>query len=334
MNVNALVIHKLEKRQQGNAKLTKAKKQLTITAVHQAFMSELKDAYYKKSNPIYGVFDAAADSFPYQKFIGDYLAGKITFLEFTDKAVTHFETIINGIPQATGGYVLFCDFETTDKFITAIVLNDKESYFITETLDISNEFILDIGKLDVANFVNCSKWQEGQDVYLSFTKGKKDVSNYFKTFIGCTDFTSAKESSENLKRALTDYLRQEGMDAAAIEQTKAAIFSYCERQMKKKEDIHLDFVSSLINQEEPEKFREFAAGESYQVSAAFKGHSSLRSLKYYSYKSKDLVIEFDSKLLGDKVIYDQKKDQLIIKQVPADLKQQLGVDGKNEKADG
>jgi len=39
-------------------------------------------------------------------------------------------------------------------------------------------FALDIEKLDVANFTNCCKWNSGEEVYLSFTRGKKEISNY------------------------------------------------------------------------------------------------------------------------------------------------------------
>ena len=188
----------------------------------------------------------------------EYLDSKTTFYEFTDKAVTHFEAIINATPQATGGYVLFCHFKTTEEFLSVIMLNDKESYIIDSNLDINANFRLDIEKLDVANFTNTSKWTNNDDVYLSFTRGKKDISKYFRTFIGCTDFTSAKESSENLKMALTDYLLKAATNQQDTEKIKASVFAYCDQRMKSKEDISLDFVSSLINHDEPEKFKEFA----------------------------------------------------------------------------
>ena len=73
-------------------------------------------------------------------------------------------------------------------------------------------------------------------------------------------------------------------------------------------------------EEIPESFKKFAITEEYQVSATFKGHSTLKSLKYLSYHSKDLVLEFDRKLLETKqVIYDATKNTLLIKQVPVEL---------------
>lgn len=190
-------------------------------------------------------------------------------------------------------------------------------------LDINTNVRLDIEKLDVANFTNCSKWNNNEDVYLSFTRGKKDIPNYFKKFIGCTDYTSAKEACENLKRALNDYLLQIGVDKQKIEEVKANVFTYCEQRMKTKDDIQLEVVSGLVNNDEPQSFREFAASEEYQISATFKGHNTLKSLKYYSYRSKDLTLVFDSKLLGETVVYNETRNQILIKKVPETLKIQL-----------
>jgi len=323
MDLKKIIIHTLVKKKGENAKLTKAKKELAITALHQTFMEDVKNVYYKKSNPIYGVFDAEEETYPYQKFLDNYLEDKSTFLEFTVKAMTHFEKIINEEYNATGGYVLFCHFKTTEEFVAAIMLNDKNGYLVDENLDLKANMRLDIEKLDVANFTNCSKWNNNEDVYLSFTKGKKNISNYFKKFIGCTDFTSAKETSENLKKALGDYLIQAGLEKKAIDEIKENIFSYCQNKMSKKEDISLDHISSLINDEEPNLFKEFASTEQYQVSPTFKGHNTLRSLKYYSTRSKDFTLVFDSKLLGKKIVYNEKKNDILIKDIPEDLKTQL-----------
>lgn len=95
-------------------------------------MDEVKNVYYKKSNPIYGVFDSAEESYPYQKYLNEYLESKVTFYEFTGRAISHFEKVINEISQATGGYVLFCHFKTVEEFVVVIMLNDRLSYMIND----------------------------------------------------------------------------------------------------------------------------------------------------------------------------------------------------------
>ncbi len=79
MKLKKIVIHNLEKEQQGIAKLRLAAKELTIHDVHTNFMSEVKFVYYKKSNPQFGTFDPERVSFPFQTFLDDYLKKKLTF---------------------------------------------------------------------------------------------------------------------------------------------------------------------------------------------------------------------------------------------------------------
>ena len=324
MDLKSIVIHHLDKKSGDNAKLIKAPAVLAIKQLHIEFIENVRHIYYHKSNPVYGVFDEKMDSFPFQKFLGSFLEKEISFYDFSVKAVEHFETIINKVFNATGGYVLFCHYTTTEDYVMTIVLNNKMSFGIGKNLDLTEDQILDIEKLDFANATNCSRWGNMEDVYLSFTKGKKNISNYFREFIGCTDYTSAKDTSENLKRAINDFLVQQDVPKADIEKTKSEVYAYCAERMRRQEDINLDVVSTLIAKENPEAFRDFAIGEEYQVSATFKGHNTLKSLKYLRYSSTDLSIEFDRKLLQTKqVIYDANKNTLLIKNVPQQLQTEL-----------
>lgn len=323
MNVKKMVIHTLEKQVGYKSKLIQAPKELLITPLHQEFMDNVRGVYYKKSNPIYGIFNPAKDEFPYQSLLQGYLDGSIEFLDFTTKAIRHFQYVIDSVTQASGGYVLFCHFDSTEEFVATIMLNDKLSYMITDQMDLNQNSSLDIEKLDVANFTNCDKWANADDIYLSFTRGKKDVSQYFMRFIGCTNYTSAKETSENLKKALNDYLDAQGYSKDKKDKIKSSVFAYCENRMKAKQDLNLGFISSLVDHDEPHLFQEYASTEKYQISANFKGHKTLRNLKYYGFKSEEFSIEFDSRLLGGQIKYDEKKNQLLVKDIPKELGIQL-----------
>lgn len=324
MDLKAIVIHHLDKKSGGNPILVKAPAVLPITQLHIDFVDSLKDVYYHKSNPVYGVFDEKVDSYPFQKYLSAYLDHKTSFYDFSVKAVEHFETIIKKNHMATGGYVLFCHYTTTEDYVMTVVLNNKSSYAIGNNLDLTKDLILDLEKLDFANATNCSRWSNMDDTYLSFTKGRKNISNYFREFIGCTDYTSAKDTSENLKRAINDFLLQKEFPKTQNEKTKSEVYAYCSDRMRKQEDIDLNVVSTLIYKDDPEAFRTFAIGEEYQVSATFKGHNTLKTLKYLRYHSSDLSIEFDRKLLQTKrLIYDGKKNTLLINNVPQELQVEL-----------
>lgn len=325
MDLKAIVVHRLDKERNGNATVSLRDSLLPINETEQEFISSVNSVYYKKSNPTYGVFDPNTTSFPFQNMLRSYLENGDDFLKFSRNAMDHFRIVINDVTQATGGYVVFAHIETSQEFVLTVMLNSKKQFNINDDLSIEEILSLDIEKLDVANFVNISKWEDEEDTYLSFARGRKDITNYFRRFIGCTDQSSAKQSSKRFKRAVLDYLNNElKIERDEIEDIRNQIFNYCTQKIKRKEDISLSHVSSMMDEENPKLFQEFAAREEYQVSPYVKGHKgTLKSLKFYVYRSKDLTIEFDSCLLNDRIAYDSNINELTIREVPDDLRQQI-----------
>ena len=325
MELHQLILHKLLKEQNGIATLELREKPYLITDIEKAFVSEAKEVYYHKSNPNFGVFENNAISYPYQTMVNDYLEKKAEFLQFTKNAMQHFFSIINREPQATGGSVIFAHYtEHEEEFILIMMLNTKKQYNVNSELGLYDLFVLDIEKLDLANTLNITKWKNGEDTYLSFTRGRKDISKYFRNFIGCTDQTTAKQSSNSFKGALLDYIKTLEKDDSVKEDIKNRVFNYCVEKIKKSEDISLAHISSMIDEENPDLFQKFASTEKYGVSALIKGHrQTLKSLKFYVYRSKKLSIEFDSSLMDQSIFYNEKKNELRIKDVPEELKKQL-----------
>jgi len=325
MQLHEIILHKLKKEQNGIASLELRKKPYVVTNTENEFISESKEVYYHNSNPNFGIFEANAVSYPYQTLVTEYLAKKTDFLQFTTKAMNHFLTVIKNEQQATGGNVVFAHYTVNkEEFILVMMLNSKKKFNINEELGLYDVQVLDIEKLDLANTLNITKWKNGEDTYLSFARGRKEISKYFRHFIGCTDQTSAKESSKSLKGALLDYIGDLDLDNAGKEDLRNRVFNYCVDKIKKKEDISLSHISSLIDEENPESFRKFAASEKYGVSSLVKGHrQTLKSLKFYVYRSKKLTLEFDSELMNESIFYNEKKNELTIKQIPDALKKQL-----------
>lgn len=325
MKLNQLILHKLLKEQNGVTQLELRKKPYPITGTEEEFITESKEVYYHKSNPNFGVFESNSKSYPYQTLVDDYLKNKIDFLQFTKSAMEHLKSIISQEPQATGGSVIFAHYIVNkEEFILVMMLNSKKQFNVNDDLGLYDVLVLDIEKLDLANTLNITKWKKGDDTYLSFARGRKEISKYFRHFIGCTDQTSAKQSSQSLKGALLDYVGGLDLNNAEKEDIRNRVFNYCVEKIKKHEDISLSHISSLIDEDNPDSFKKFAANEKYGVSAFVKGHKqTLKSLKFYVYRSKKLTIEFDSSLINESVFYNENKNELRIKNIPDELRKQL-----------
>lgn len=325
MGLKNIIVHKIDKESQGVAQLELRNSLLTIGEKESEFIENLKEVYYKKSNPIYGVFNSNSTAYPFQTLLSNFISDNSQFYDFTVEAMNLLYEIMNPIPQATGGYVVFANYEVSnEEFVITVMLNNKKQYGVNNNLSLEEIFSLDLEKLDVANFINLTRLQNSEETYLSFARGRKDVSNYFKNFIGCTDQISAKQSSLKLKTAFLDYLESLDITQEEKETLRNDVFNYCINQTKRKEDISLSHISSMINNEEPQLFQEFASDENYGVSANIKGHrQTLKSLKYYSYKSKSLSLSFDSKLINERVFYNEEDNSLKIINIPDELKYQL-----------
>lgn len=325
MTLNKLVVHKIEKEAQGISNLILGHSLLTVRTRESEFIINVRQVYYNKSNPNYGIFNDNTVSYPFQSLLRAYLDSSVNFLRFTKNAMNHLKEIMNGVTQSTGGYVLFAHYTSNNEnFLLIVMLNNKRQYNINDSLSIDEIFSLDIDKLDVASTINISRWNNNEDTYLSFTPGRKGISQYFKRFVGCTEQTSAKQSSSSLKRALLDYFEILNEDDDVKENLKNQVYSYCMQQTNNKVDISLSHISSIISPGDPNLFKEFASDEDYRVNPWVKAHKqTLKSLKYYIYKSKELSIEFDSSLINDSIFYSEANNELRICNVPENLKNQL-----------
>jgi len=325
MELLSIIVHQLLKEANGIATLNLRATVIPITERETEFVSNVKKVYYKKSNPNYGVFDPNAVTYPFQTLLRNYLDEVSDFYAFSVAAMEHLRGIISPVGAATGGFVVFAHYRVNQEtFLMTVMLNNKIQYNINDDLSVEEIFSLDIEKLDVANSVNISKWDNNDETYLSFARGRKDISIYFRNFIGCTDQTSAKQSSQLLKTAFLDYLEQSGLENAEKEDLRNRVFNYCVDQTRRQEDISLQHISGMIDPEQPELFQQFAADENYQVSPFIKGHrKTLKSLKFYVYRSRTLTIEFDSGLVNETVFYDDQTNELRITNVPNELRAQL-----------
>jgi len=325
MELLAIIVHQLIKDANGVATTNLRATVIPVTEREAEFVSNVKKVYYKKSNPNYGVFDPNVVTYPFQTLLRNYLNDASDFYAFSVTAMEHLRGIMNPVGPATGGFVVFAHYRVNQEtFLLTVMLNNKIQYNINDALSVEEIFSLDIEKLDVANSVNITKWDNNDETYLSFAKGRKDISIYFRNFIGCTDQTSAQQSSQSLKRAFLDYLEQTDLENAQKEDLRNRVFNYCMDQTQRNEDISLQHISGMIDPEQPELFQQFAADENYQVSPFIKGHrKTLKNLKFYVYRSRNLTIEFDSGLVNESVFYNEQENELRITNVPDALRRQL-----------
>lgn len=341
IDVSHIIVHKINKNGgQKNTALKLAPKELNIGKQEIYFVADIRNSFQRKSKPTYGIFEANNNFNAFHKDLKLYAEGQIDFLGFTQNSMQYYENEIKKSAPATGAFVVFADFlfkDNNDRYLLIFSINNNQGYNLNEDqLTIQQILNLDLSKLDVAALINISKWQKfisGQDEgiksYLSFIKGKKDLSDYFLDFIGCADKSTSADSSKQLVTAINHYLDQYDYTTEEKRAKKKVIFDYCQTCIKERKEVLLDQISYLLDSENPERFADFASGEEYGVSEVVKPESSiLKSLYYIEYKSEDLTIVFSKKMINKKQItYNANNKSLTIKDLPQELINQMEQNG-------
>jgi len=326
LQIHNLIIHNIIKKQHDKEIKSKVRPtEIKVLETHNVFFEKLLKIYYNKSNPAYGVFDKNTTNYPYQTLVDNFLDNKNTFKDFTEYSM---HLLINRMKMktgTTGGFFLVCNFSSngTD-FLATIMLNNTTNYDIDEVnLDIVEKMTLDIDKVDVANIINLNKRRANSNTYLSFTKGRKQISEYFIEFIGCTKITDSKHYSSNLKRAINDFLIIEKYDddLKASIKMKAHSILY----QKKKTYIDLDEFCNALFPVNPDNFRNHVSKEEYEVTSNFK--CDMNTFKDYQsifFESPKLHFSFDRNLLdGETIVYDRDEKSLKFKNLAQSVINQI-----------
>lgn len=332
IDLKNIVIHQAIK-EQGirTTNLKIAPELLKVSEKEKMFVGQINKVYHKKSSPIYGIFGNEDETF--KNLIKKYQKDNDFYL-FSIEALKHYEKVLKREVASTGGFLIFAHFINTDnnkENLLVLTANNKNGYVVNDNLTINDSKSLELSKIDVACMIDISKWQrieagidKDSKTYLSFVKGNKQISHYFMAFIDCNNKQTGTEASQRLTHALDEYCKQKGYDRKTKVSKERDVYSYCEDCMNNKVEIQLSMVSSILDPENPDDFKEFASGETYEVSAVISGdRSKLKHIKYAMYKSKEMTVEFDKKLLGTNIIYNSQKNELTFKNLPDELVNQI-----------
>jgi nucleoid-associated protein len=340
LDVSSIVVHKINKiGGQKTTALKLAEKNLKIGKQELHFVADIRKSFQNRSKPTYGVFDVDNTFNHFHLQLKKYITGEVDFLTFSQQSMAFYESEISKSAPATGAFVVFSDYTftgTKDRYLLIFSINNKQSYNLSETdLTIKHILSLDLSKLDVAALLNITRWQKhvaGKDeeirTYLSFIKGKKNLSDYFLDFIGCADKSTNADSSKLLRTALNKYLDEKGYSLQEKKLKRKAVYEYCMTCIREKREVLLDQISYLLNEEDHEEFSRFASVEEYGVGEIIKPDNKiLKSLQYIDFHSEDLIITFNkTKLVKKEITYNRKSQSLTINNLPADLIKQLEQD--------
>jgi len=194
IEVSCVAVHKVQKEQQKKAEPVKYRNTLLPVENEDGnttfrFVEEFSKIYKnrRKTSRTFGEFEENLETYPVSRYLTQYLNTKVSFIEFSKLVADWFRVKITDIPMATGGYIFCIDYsDDGERCIAIVILTNKSGTSISdETLDLLSSLTLNVDEINMAVNVKIRKWENNGNSYLSFIRGRKDITRYFLSFVGC-----------------------------------------------------------------------------------------------------------------------------------------------------
>ncbi|SPK73067.1 Nucleoid-associated protein ndpA [Cupriavidus taiwanensis] len=332
--INGLIVHKLIKERQQRARVVPRDAIVPVNEAVERLVTEIHRLYSEKTGKGYGKFEANEDNFPMPRLVREYFNDhSIDFYQLSIRMMEVLRDRADTERLSTGGYVLIAHVSNgaTDFLLVAIV-TDKIGTAITEGLDIIDSPHLDLAALRVAGRVDATAWRAGNERYISFLKGRGEVSDYFKHFLGCDDVVMSASETKKLITCLKSFATERGMEQAQRDQLLRQAHEYCSHCADEKRPLSLDALANRLMPDEPEALRAVFANEGVQLSDGFvPDKKSLRSLVRFKGKTPGWTVEFDRDALqSGNITFDDASQTLILHNLPDALLQEMIEERRNE----
>jgi nucleoid-associated protein len=279
------------------------------------FLKEVTQLFRKhQSGRVYGRFEEDTTSYPLSGLIQTECLDASDFYTFSKRSAAHFESIIKDIPAATGGYFFVGRFtEEESDLLLIFLLNQNIGHAVNQkTLTLEPVLNLKTEQLDLAARIDITEWKAGRAEPVSLIRGRKDVSAYFKKFIGLFEPKTNTEATKKLKQFTEGWMATHEYAPAQKQAVIDKMLTYAKERGT--QPVELDVVAAIVD---PERHQEFfnKANES-GLGAEF--HIDQRSFAGWSritYTDEDIRLSLAKRQLNTRFVYNADKKTLLIKNI-------------------
>jgi len=323
-------IHKIDKKPDGNpAVLHLGSAEQVESQARDDLIQQFNESYNASAGKGWGFFHAESGAYPLSGWLAKYLAGGDDFLSFTRTAVEHLTRLMEESNLTTGGHVLFCHYQQgLTQYLAIALVQETEAVTMTEELHLMTVRRLDLDHIRLAARINLSEWQNNPQSrqYISYLKGKQGrrLNEYFRDFIGAQEGIDGPSETRTLLKAFSDFVGSEDLGEESAREKTDTLLSFALSQAKLGEPITLDELSEVLDDDQPLAFAEFLQRKDYGLSASIPpDKKTLNKFRRFTGRSDGLSISFEQHLLGSKVEFDEAGGTLTLRNLPAQLTNQL-----------
>ena len=325
--IHHLIVHKLDKAANGPASLALRASEVAVTATSQRLVDHLCQQYVKRLGKGFGKFEQDEVAFPVPRLVRELATEKtLDFVPFSHALMQQLQVRAEAEALATGGYILVAHAShEDDEFLLVALVSEVIGTGMSAEMDIADSVHLDMDNLRVAGKVDISAWQKGAERYLSFLKGRGDVAQYFKLFLGCNDVVTALKETQKLVQGLENFVAQHQLGHEARDTLFARAHGYLDELGDESRPVSLDEVAAKVWPDAPAQMRTALADESLELSNGFvPDRRAIKPLMRFKAAAPGWKLEFERGALrsGD-VIYNKSNDTIVLYNVPEQLRKEL-----------
>lgn len=326
-NIQSLIVHKLNKEQHGAATIELAPHSIAVTDSAQRLIDQFHRLYSERPGKGYGRFDADENNFPMSRFVRQFFVEQdVDFYSLSQLMMQHLEARAGQEQLATGGYVLITHVNNgANDFLLAAIVTEVIGTAITEGLEIVDSTHLDLSNLRVAGRVDVTAWRNGAERYISFLKGRGEVANYFKQFLGCDDVLIALAETQKLVKALEDFSSSQNLDPETRDRLFLDSFTYLQELSRENTIVSLEVFSNRVWPDNPAELYTMLANEELQLSDGFiPDRRAIKGLMKFKASTANWKIEFDRRgLRNGEIVFNPDDNTLVLTNIPATLRNEL-----------
>lgn len=327
ITIKNIIVHKLLKEAHAQADIELRPDVIEIQPTAQRLVDSLCKSYSEKVSKGFGRFEEDENSFPMSKFVREYYSEEhIDFLELSSEMMRNLKSCANVESLATGGYVLIVHIEQDEKDSLLIaVIKEITGISIADGMEIVDNVYLDLSHLKVAGLINMTSWKANEDGYIGFLKGRGEIANYFKKFLGCNDVVSALQETQKLIDELEKFYNDKQLNAEERTKLREKTHLYLSDLGKSGEPINLESFANHLWSDNPTELLTVLADENLRLSDGFiPDRRAIKGLTKIKGESTYWKLEFDRKALRNgEVKYDKNSETLTLLNIQPKLRELL-----------
>lgn len=321
-----VVVHDLIKARSGKASVDLATSELEVSPLVKFVVDTLAKEYRTRASKSHGSFVDDPDNAPVPVHIREYaIAQTLSFLDLTHALMGTLRDRAGQQSGATGGHVLIAHVrqENHDEGLLIAILTEEVGAAITKSKGMEESRYLNMKGFRFAGRVDLTGLLANAERYVSFLRGStKDVSDYFKLFLGCDTTIQALKETIKLNGAILAFAHEHLSNELERTTFLRDANDACLALAKAGEMFEPAPFANRLWPSKPEMLVEALESPAVGLSAGFVPHKrGLRGLvKFSGSKPGRWKVEFEREALtsGD-IVYDASQSTLTIKTLPPDL---------------